>query len=299
MRLKKDLRAVAVLAGVAFSHSLFAQTGPVCGSKLGSFLIEQPVDVTTIQSTLKAALPSAVTTAIASGASEIRSRTTYNVATGVLNNDLFVVSKGSLNPTPSSFDIVGQRFGYLVVNIDQVTAACQPAPAVLLSGTILDGAPIFADPTSAPYAFSFSYNIPPTPSNGLVPRGPTTVRDVVSDGAGLNVVYQGTAVATVNFIDPPAGSTTPMILTSIPPFGGSPLKVADNPYQIDASSSFDPTGLSLTYLWSSDKTATFFPSNTSPIPVITFNGGKGTYNITLTVTSEYGATATSKFTLTH
>ena len=77
------------------------------------------------------------------------------------------------------------------------------------------------------------------------------------------------------------------------------MAVSDSPYQLDASNSIDPNGQYLTYRWSSDKPAAFWPSSTTPVPLLTFQNGAGNYTISLVVTNTSGVSSTSKVTLAY
>jgi hypothetical protein len=297
MTLKKDLLCSLALAGLACIQPLAAAPGPVCGTKIGSFLIEHPISLSQLLSTQTPSIPAAVTTAVSSGTMEVHSRVTYNTGTGILSNDLFLVPAGSPVPTSATFNFVANRFAYLEAAIDDIHTACQPAPALMLTGRIVDATNIYGTPTGAPFSYSFAYNIPAPTAFPIFQ--PTSVSNIASNSVGLDLGYQGSITATVNFLDQPAGATAPVIVLSIPPFAAQPLSVADNPYQVDATSSFDPAGEPLTFQWSSDKTVSFFPSNTSPVAILTFQGGHGTYNITVIATTEYGITKTQKFAIVH
>ncbi len=154
-----------------------------------SFLIEHAVDVSSIQSTLTPHLDPAVATAIFSGAKEVRSRISYNQATGVLNNNLFLVDPGSPLPSPASVDFVQVRFAFIDVRIDTVYSSSQPDPNSVFAmfvGVITNGANVFLPPAGDPYAFSFRYT---TCTAGQF-------NDIVSQSAGLALLYKDTAPGT-------------------------------------------------------------------------------------------------------
>lgn len=299
MKLKQNLLCSLALAGLVCAQPLAAAPATICGKIVGNFLVEHPLNFATLLTTLQPQLSPAVYGAIFSGAQEPRTRLIYNAGTGVMTDDVFLVNPGSVVPTPSTFNFVANRFAYVITTIDTIHTTCSPVPTLMFSGTILDGAPILGViPTGSQWNYSFAYNIP-APTSEPIALPPTTVYNISSDSVGTGLGFQPSINATVNFVDPPAGSNTPVILWSVPPFPALPYTVSDNPYQIDVSQSFDPNGNPLTYQWSSDKTATFYPSNTSPIPLITFAGGHGTYNITVVATTEYGVTATKTVTIIH
>ncbi len=94
----RTLFAALLLAGSGLP--LAAQSGGRCGPFLDSFLIEHPVDITTIKSALTPHFDPAALAGYFAGTQEIRSRNSYNATTNILTNDLFLVNKGAPNPTP-------------------------------------------------------------------------------------------------------------------------------------------------------------------------------------------------------
>src|SRR5947209_10202647 len=100
---------------VACGLPLAAQTPGPCGAPVTGFLIEHPVDLTTIKSTVAQSLPAGVSGQLATGTQEVRSRTSYSVATRILRNDLFMVTKGSPIPTPAATNIDSSRISFTVV----------------------------------------------------------------------------------------------------------------------------------------------------------------------------------------
>ncbi|MGD9128912.1 MAG: PKD domain-containing protein [Candidatus Woesebacteria bacterium] len=94
---------------------------------------------------------------------------------------------------------------------------------------------------------------------------------------------------TVSGITPPAGNQAPVVQISASPTSGSaPLTV-----QFSSDGSYDPDGDDITYLWHYDDGL----ENTVQNPDHTYRGS-GTYNVTLTVTDEWGAETTAAVQIT-
>src|SRR3954453_9179687 len=91
MSLKNNTGAFSLaVAMVACGLPLAAQSAN-CNQPVTGFLIEHPVDLATVRSTLSQRISSDITTQLAGGAKEVRSRTAYNAATRILTNDLLLV----------------------------------------------------------------------------------------------------------------------------------------------------------------------------------------------------------------
>jgi hypothetical protein len=265
-----------------------------------SFVMEHAVDSTTIQSTLQPNLPPAVVGPITSGAKLIRTRLAYNATLARLTHDLFLVDPGTPIPTPSSVDYTQSIFASVNVNVDKVYMSCTQRPNVMLVGTVASGYPLFgSDPTGSPYAFSFVYHISLAPPVYFGPPPPPTFSDVVSAAGGLALIYFDQAPGSITFTDTSAPMGAPLIVMNAIPSAGGTVAVSDSPYQLDASQSIDPNGQYLTYRWSSDNPAAFWPSNTSPVPLLTFQNGAGNYTVSLVVTNTSGVSSTSKVTLAY
>jgi len=158
---------------------------------LESFMMEHPVDVSTILSTLvPGGLPADVSDAIFSGAKEVRSRITYNKTTKILDNHLFLVDPGSALPSPSDIDFAAVRFAWISVQVEKLYSTCQPVASIMLTGKTVSGFPIYAPPAGAPYAFSFSYSMDEQP----------VFKDIVSLSAGMALLYHDTAPGTITWI---------------------------------------------------------------------------------------------------
>jgi hypothetical protein len=284
------------LAIVACGLPLVAQTSSNCNQPVTGFLIEHPIDLASLKSTLPQTISSDVTSQLAGGAKEVRSRTAYNMATRILTNDLLLVNKGSPNPTPSSINITQSRFAFTVVYVEKVLQSCKPTPSVVVTGYVADGSPLYGDPSGAPYAFSFSYATRPPSSNPFANPGFPQFRDIVIANGGVSLAYQDRAAGSIDLLGPtvPGG---PSIVLNIPS-GGGPVPVFNSPFQLDASYSSDPGG-GLVFEWASDKPVGFYPGNFSPVPLVSFQSGAGDYNLTLTVTNSAGVKATSKFKITY
>lgn len=280
------------LALAACGLPLAAQTsGGTCSLPLTGFVIEYPVDLSTLKSTLTQTLPSTI-----ASTQEVRSRTSYNVATRILRNDLFTVSKGSVIPTPASTNIDSSRVGYTVVYVEKVLQSCTPAPSVAVTGYVADGSPLYGDPSGAPYTYSFSYATKPPSQNPFANPGFPQFRDIVTTSGGVSTGYQDRSGGAIAFATP-ASAGGPSIVLSLPP-NVTTVPVSNSPYQVDASYSTDPNG-ALSFEWASDKPAAFWPGNFSPTPLISFQNGAGDYNITLTVTNVSGVKTSTKFKLTY
>ncbi len=193
---------------------------------------------------------------------------------------------------------IGQiRFGYLVVYVNNVYLACKPAPAALLTGVIAAGAPIFAAPAGAPYAFSFAYSVPGS-TNGPIAFA-TTVRDVVSDSAGLSLLYAGSVNATVNLTGAAPSPLSVKLTAGGAAPGSTPVMAAVSPLQLDATATTDANHGLLSYQWTSDMPVAFWPNSKSPEPQLTFQNGAGNYKISLLVKSSAGVTAMTSFVVTY
>src|ERR1700751_3312784 len=108
MSLKNRTGAFSLaLAMVACGLPLAAQN---CNQPVTGFLIENPVDLSTIKSTFSQSISTHIPSHLSGGIKEGRSRTAFNAATRILTNDLLLVNKGSANPTPSSVNIAQARF---------------------------------------------------------------------------------------------------------------------------------------------------------------------------------------------
>jgi hypothetical protein len=283
------------LAMVACGLPLAAQSGN-CNQPVTGFLIEHPVDLATVKSTLSQSISSDITSQLSGGIKEVRSRTAYNMATRILTNDLLLVNKGSPNPTASA-NIVQSRFAFTVVYVEKVLQSCKPSPSIVVSGYVADGSPIYGDPSGAPYVYSFSYATRPVSTNPFSNPGFPQFRDIVTSSSGVSLTYQDRAPGAIDFLAPavPGG---PAIVWSIPSGGGT-VPVSASPYQVDASNSSDPNGGGLVFEWAADKPVGFYPGNFSPVPLISFQSGAGDYTITLTVTNNAGVRASSKFKVTY
>lgn len=289
-----SLALAPALAMVACGLPLAAQD---CNQPVTGFLIEHPVDLSTVRSTLSQSISSDITSQVAGGIKEVRSRTAYNMATRILTNDLLLVNKGSPNPTPSSVNIAQTRFAFTVVYVEKVLQSCKPSPSIVVTGFVADGSPIYGDPSGAPYAYSFSYATRPPSTNPFANPGFPQFRDIVTSNGGVSLTYQDRAPGAIDFVTSPAAGA-PAIVWSIPS-GGGPVPVAASPYQVDASNSLDPNGGGLVFEWAADRPVGFYPGNFSPVPLISFQNGAGDYNITLTVTNNAGVKTSSKFKVTY
>ncbi len=109
-----------------------------------------------------------------SGQAWIRERLTYDNATKILVTDLYTVPVGTAFPTPSSIDIVGTRFGYLVSYITNVYLSCSRRPSAFLTGVALDGANLYGIPDDSGYALGF----------GFTTDNPAVIRDIGYDLRG-------------------------------------------------------------------------------------------------------------------
>lgn len=163
---------------------------------LSSFMMEHPVDVTTIKSTLDAGgIPGEVAGQIFDPVNpkEIRSRISYDKTTGILDNQLFLVNPGDPLPSSSDKDFDADQFAFIKVKVDKVYISCKPRAAVMLTGKTLDGFPIYIPPAGAPYAFSFSYTV------GAEDQG---FSDIVSLSSGLALLYHDKAPGTISWTSP-------------------------------------------------------------------------------------------------
>ncbi len=163
-------------------------------SGLSSFVMEHPVDITTIKSTLDAGgLPGEIAGAIFSGAKEVRSRISYDKTTKILNNQLFLTDPGAQLPSSNDTDFDNIQFAFIKVAVDKVYISCKPRSTVMLTGKTLDGFPVYLPPAGAPYAFSFSYTV------GSQNQGFT---DVVSLSAGVALLYHDVAPGSIFWNSP-------------------------------------------------------------------------------------------------
>ncbi len=128
---------------------------------------------------------------------------------------------------------------------------------------------LIAEDTSAPYSVSWN--------TALVPSGSHVVKSIAYDEAGNT----GTSSATVSTANP-----------NLPPVadaGGDITAFVGLPVQFSAAKSYDPNGSIVSYKWSNGLSG--------EKPTMTYNQ-MGTFQITLTVTDNEGATDTDTFNLT-
>lgn len=157
---------------------------------LESFMIEHAVDITTILSTLiPGGLSADISDAVFSGKKEVRSRISYDKATKILDNQLFLVDPGAELPTSSNVDFPSVRFAWITVKVNKLYSTCKPTASIMLTGTTVSGFPIYAPPAGAPYAFSFSYTMDAKP----------VFNDIVSLSAGVALLYHDTAPGTITW----------------------------------------------------------------------------------------------------
>jgi hypothetical protein len=275
---------------------LAAQSNSNCTLPVTGFLVEHPIDLSTFKSTLQQSISSSVSSQIAAGTKEVRSRTAYNMATRILNNNLLIVNKGAPTPTPAAA-VDAATFAFTVVYVQDVLHSCSPAPSVAVTGYVADGSPIYGDPSGAPYIYSFSYATRPASTNPFANPGFPQFRDLVTANGGVSLVYQDRASGSIDFLSAtvPGG---PSIVLNIPS-GGGPVPAASSPFQLDASYSVDTNDGGLVFAWAADRPVGFYPGNFSPVPLMSFQDGSGDYNVTLTVTNNAGVKATSKFKVTY
>ena len=255
--------------------------------------IERVITLSNILTTLTPNVPPNILAAITSGAQEIRSRIVYNPQQSTITDTTFLVAPGSPIPTPLSIDVSGQTIQGFVVNVTQVLTSCRPTPSLMFVGTVSSTFPApFGNVSGAPAAIAL----------GFTTDNPPNINNVVELIAGEALAFSAAGSGTLTFpaapVTPPTTAGAPTIVLNPVPVSPGSLQVFFNPFHIDASQSTDPNKLALTFSWSSDKPATFLPSNTDPSPTIQFNSGPGDYTITLTVTNSAGVSSTTKFVLT-
>ena len=227
-------------------------------------------------STLPVNIPAAVAGPIFSGQAWIRERLTYDNSTKVLITDLYTVPVGTTFPTPSSIDIVGTRFGYLVSYINNVYLSCSPRPSAFLSGWALDGANLYGVPFGSGYALGY----------GFTTDNPAVIRDIGTISAGIATSYDAHAIGTLNFL------TASVAITGAPVISG-------NSRLINLSiNNFASTGGPFTsYQWSTNAPGLAFLQPNSPTTAVLIDGPIGEYTATLTVSNAYGQTATANVTV--
>jgi hypothetical protein len=241
-----------------------------------NFQFEHPVSFTGVLSTLPVTIPASVAGPIFSGQAWIRERLTYDNSTKILVTDLYTVPVGTVFPTPSSIDIVGTRFGYLVSYINNVYLSCTPRPSAFLTGWALDGANLYGLPDGSGYALGF----------GFTTDNPPVIRDIGTISAGIATSFDGHAIGTLNFL------TASVAVT------GAPV-IATNARLINLSiNNAGSTGGPFTsYQWSTNGPGLAFLQANSPSTPVLIDGPLGDYTATLTVTNGYGQTASTNVTI--
>ena len=227
--------------------------------KLNSFWIEHVIDLTKIQTSLVPNVPNSFGPVFA-GTAEARDRITYDATTGIMNNEVILVPPGSSYPTPPSVDWPATRLVYLVVPVDRVMISCQPRPSVMVSGTAVDGFPLFGNPAGAPVSFAFGYSM----------DSPAKVRDVVNVVGGVATVWEATVpYARLDFA------------TVFADIAGMPNITTTSPMlTLDGSQS---TGGPLTYSWSTTGYGMGIVSPNAPKTEVFLGAGGRDYSVTLTV----------------
>ena len=183
---------------------------------------------------------------------------------------------------PAGFDFKTGAIATAIIPIDRVYTTCKPRPAIAITGYVQDSTPVYGSMVGLPHwiGFSFDPTITPNVNNAF---------NVTTVNAGTTTIL-GTDGSVVVVPATPAPAVGPKIVIgpSVPASGMA--QVFSNPFPIDASASTasDPANAPLTFAWSSDKPANFSPSNTSAVPVVTFQSGRGDYTVTGVVTDKAG-----------
>ncbi|HLJ47843.1 MAG TPA: hypothetical protein VKU01_17630 [Bryobacteraceae bacterium] len=308
MQLRKQI-ALMVTWG-ALSGAVWAQTPttppPTCTTApttITNFSIERVLTLANILTTQTPNIPPAILQAITSGAMEIRERLIYNPQANTLTSTVFLVAPGSPNPTPISTDVTSSTILSYVFTVDRIYSSCKPTPSIMFVGTLSSvsaGSP-FGNASGAPVAVSVGY----TTDN------PPKVNNVVALIAGQVVYYAAAANGTITFpaapVTPPGSTGGPSpVITGGQPLGPlssdptHPTQIFQNGLQLDSSGSSNPSGTALTYMWSAvvpgtttAKSADFLPGTNSASPNIQFTGGRGVYQIILTITDAKGGTGST------
>lgn len=298
----KRLALLSLAAGVLPVLAQTTTTPATCTTaptSITALNLERVVSLTNIASTSTPTIPTALQSAILSGALEIRQQFSYNPSTNVITITDFGAQPSSSSPTTpanilSSNIISGENF-----TVDKIYASCKPVPSLLITGTITQNFPLSPVGTliGVPAAISVAYTT----------DSPAKVTNAVIVYAGIASIFSASANGTLTFpvstVTPP-GTTAggPVIVVS----GGLNITTAQKQIGIDASGSTSPSKSAITYsaMQVAPSSAGSTPGATTGIPqaanispsgipgvfLVTFGGGKGTYAFQITATDSGGST---------
>jgi hypothetical protein len=262
-RLKFSAVSAGLLLAVVSATAQTPNPTTTCAAPpvgLNSLLVEYVSSLQDAQSTLTASLPPAYAGMIFSGMYEIHSRFSYDPATKLMTNSLFLVPPGSPLPTASNYNFIDNRFGFVVAAIDNMYFSCVPLPAAMLTGRVIDGYPIWEGPAGAPYAIGFGYST----------DNPPVLRDWDGLAVGLGNLWNGHPTGTVVFANVAAVIA-----------GAPTITTATRNIVLDGSGSQGPN---LIYQWSQGSFGLTIVNPTSSVTPVNIDYIPGTYTAKLTVT---------------
>ena len=284
---------VSTLTAVLLPVSWAASTGS-SGTEITtvqSLTLERRLTPGDILSTLPAVIPQP-----AAGVPDIRERFVYSSSSGTVNYIQYSVPAGTPIPTPSSVDFSGSTYLTALLAVQKVSVGSNPAyPSVQFSGTIASTAGPHGSITGTPATLSFGYTNPTVSPAGTAVQ---TFNDVMSSISGVSSGYSAAGVGEMKLTQVPISNNPcsgPVVITP------STLSTTTNFISLDASQSFDCSGLPLTYRWdvlTALGSVTIY-NPTSPKAAARLNAGPGQYTFTVTASDANGVSATSSVLVTY
>ena len=287
------LTVVAVFALSLLQQNAHAQTQI---TTVQSLTLERTLIISNIESTLPVPIPAPVMTEVTAGTLLIRERFVYAPDSGTVKYVQFSVPVGTPLPTPVNVDITSATYFTALLAVKSISVGSSTTyPSVQFSGTVASTDGPNGSLTGTTGALSFGY---PTaaPKDG----SQQVFNDVLSSIGGVSSSYSATAMGQMTLVQVPVApgscSSNPVVVLTAPT-----IATITNFINLDASKSFDCSGLPVTFQWKAlgplGSASLYNPS--SPQAGAWLNVGPGEYTFTVTVTNANGISATATILVTY
>jgi hypothetical protein len=194
-----------VFSLVALSPAVFAQGTSSClpsASAVNGLSLEQVLNLTNVLSVQVAPAPPGVL----NGTQEIHQSFVLDPLSATVQITTFFVAKGSPVPTPTTAITAANTLQLSTIKVNQILAGSNPAPSLMLVGTIVNSPPGgFPSSVGTPAVITMGY-VSPGISNRLSYLN--QVNNFALIVAGQVIAWSSTASGSLSVGYPPSGSVS-------------------------------------------------------------------------------------------